>query len=300
MDNQQNQPGSPMAGDDVRNQNAGNPTGSTGLGNDATVSGSGRKAASGRSTSSAQDASATPDALAQTSANAGADRQGEGQQTNAQGGTLLDTAMESGKKWIEDSGVMDTVNQLPQGVKDWGTRALSRVNELSTTQKVVGGAILAAGLGWLALRKGGKSSSDSSSRSDYGRQSSGSYGRRSYGYQAPDASTSRRSASGASSRQDSGSPYGNSGSRYGGSGSSYGNASGSNYGSGSGSYSSGSSYNSGAASADRGQSSSSSGGILGGSSRSDSGSSSASGSGDTGARTSENSYRHNDDFRSIE
>ncbi|UOQ98068.1 hypothetical protein MUN81_00920 [Hymenobacter sp. 5317J-9] len=300
MDNQPNQPGSPMAGDDVRNQNAGTPTGSTGLGNDA-ATGSSRKAASGRSTSSAQNTSASADASSQTSANAGADRQGEGQQTNGDQANLLDTAMESGKKWIQDSGVLDSVNQLPQGVKDWGSRALSRVGELSTTQKVVGGAILAAGLGWLALRKGGKPS-DSTSRSDYGRQSSGSYGRRSYGYQAPDASTSRRTASGASSRQDSGSPYGNSGSRYGGSGSSYDNSRNSSYGSNSGSsHNSGSSYSSSSTNADRGHSSNS--GILGGSGRSDSGSgfgSSSSGSGDSGARTSENSYRKNDDFRSIE
>ena len=138
-------------------------------------------------------------------------RQGEGQQTNDQEGTLLDTALNSGKKWIEDSGVLNGVNQLPQSLKDLGTRALDRVNGLSTTQKVVGGAILAAGIGWLATRKGKSSDSSDSSSYNYGRQrDAGSYGRKSYGYQAPDASTSRRS--------DSGSPYG-SGSRYGSSGS---------------------------------------------------------------------------------
>ena len=108
--------------------------------------------------------------------------------------------------------MLDSVNQLPQSLKDFGNRALDRVNSLSTTQKVVGGAILAAGIGWLATRKG-KSSSDSSSY-NYGRQrDAGSYGRRSYGYQAPDASTSRRPAAGTSGRTDSGTPYG-SGNRY--------------------------------------------------------------------------------------
>ena len=166
----------------------------------------------------AQSTAATPSAQSQNAATAGSSRQGEGQQTNDQEGTLLDTALNSGKKWIEDSGVLNSVNQLPQSLKDLGNRALDRVNSLSTTQKVVGGAILAAGIGWLATRKG-KSESSESSAYNYGRQrDAGSYGRKSYGYQAPDASTSRRPAVGTSGRTDSGSPYGN-GSRYGSSGS---------------------------------------------------------------------------------
>lgn len=216
-----------MPGDDIRAQNAGTDTGSTGLGNDATASGAApRKGASARSSAQstspnpdAQSTSPTPDAQNQTTANAGDDRQGEGQQTNAQAGTLLDTALNSGKKWIEESGVLNNVNQLPQSLKDLGTRALDRVNGLSTTQKVVGGAILAGGIAWLASRKG-KSGSSESSPYNYGRQrDAGSYGRRSYGYQAPDASTSRRPAAGTAGRSDSGSPYANSGSRYGSSGS---------------------------------------------------------------------------------
>ena len=145
-------------------------------------------------------------------ANAGADHQNEGQQTNAHEGTLLETALNGGKKWIEDSGVLNSVNQLPQSLKDLGSRAVARVNGLSTTQKVVGGAILAAGLGWLATRKGKQSDDGSEDSSSYSRQrDAGSYGRHSYGYQAPDASTSRT---------DSGSPYGQGGSRFGSSGNS--------------------------------------------------------------------------------
>ena len=218
MDNQQNQSGVPMPGDDVRVQNAGNPTGSTGLGNDATVSGAG---ASRKSTTSRTSAQSTSSQNPTNQQDDSSQRQGEGEQTNGQEGTLLDTALNSGKKWIEDSGVLNNVNQLPQSLKDLGTRALDRVNGLSTTQKVVGGAILAAGLGWLATRKGKSSGSgsDSSSSYNYGRQrDAGSYGRKSYGYQAPDASTSRRQTVG-SGRADSGSAYGNSGSRYGSSGS---------------------------------------------------------------------------------
>lgn len=128
------------------------------------------------------------------------------------GRTALDSAVESGrsafdtgKKWIEDAHLRETVDQTTQSVKDWSGRAAARVNNLSTTQKVVGGAILAAGLGWLAYRKVKASDessqeSDVNSRSVYGR--SGSFTRTgSAGYQAPDASnrrpanTSNRSAS---------------------------------------------------------------------------------------------------------
>ena len=262
MDNQENKPGTsgtPMAGDDVRMKNAGTSTGSTGLGNDAFATGN---ASGPRKTTSARPAAPASPAAATDGS------QPEGQQA----GTVLDTALESGKKWIEDSGVLNSVNQFPPSVKEWGSRAVSRVSDLTTTQKIVGGALLAAGIGWLATRKGKSASSP-----DYGRQSSGNYGRRTSGYQAPDASTSRRSESGAASRSDSGSAYGNSGSRYGGSGASYSGSSGS--------------HDSGSTNA--------------GSGRNESGQSASpspsSHSGDFGAHTSESSYRSkNDDFRSIE
>ena len=194
-----------------------------------------------------------------------ANRQGEGQQSNDQEGNLLDTALQSGKKWIEDSGVLNSVNELPNNLKEWGTRAVSRVGDLSTTQKIVGGALLAVGIGYLATRKG--KPADDRTGTDYSRQSGGSYGRRAGGYQAPDASTSRRPAVGTAGRTDSGSPYGNS--------------------------SSGRSYAAGASQTQPGQ----------GTSRAESGSgfgSSVSGD-DHGSRTSESSYRpKGDDFRSVE
>ncbi len=208
MDNQQDQFGANTPANAGRSPQ--NPAATPTPGSNA-ASGAARKPAP------TPNAQPTPAASAQNTANAGAGRQGEGQQTNSEEGTFLDTALQSGKQWIEDSGVLNSVNQLPQTLKDFGNRAVSRVNDLSTTQKVVGGAILAVGLGWLATRKSKPSGDDS--RPDYGRQGSGSYGRRSYGYQAPDASTGRRPASGGYGRSDSGSPYGNSGSRYGSTGS---------------------------------------------------------------------------------
>ncbi len=220
MDNQKDQAGTtPTQPTANRPANATAPTvASPAAGSTDSTSSAPRKSTSGADTStspSAQSPAATSNAKTQNTANAGENRQSEGQQTNSQAGTLLDTALSSGKQWIEDSGVLDSVNQLPQSLKDLGSRAVERVNRLSTTQKIVGGAILAAGLGWLATRKG-KSSDDGSDESsdssayNYGRQrDAGSYGRRSYGYQAPDASISRA---------DSGSPYAKGGSRFGSSG----------------------------------------------------------------------------------
>jgi hypothetical protein len=208
MDNPQDQSGTTNPNNAGRtSQNPSNTPSSTASG----ASAASRKSAA---TPNAQDTATTPEASNQNTANAGTNRQAEGQQTNEQQeGTLLDTALNSGKKWIEDSGMLNSMNQLPQSLKDLGNRAVSRVSELSTTQKVVGGAILAVGLGWLATRKGSKSSE--SAPFNYGRQrDTGSYGRRNYGYQAPDASASRTSTSGAPSRADSGSPYGSS-SRFG-------------------------------------------------------------------------------------
>lgn len=209
MDNQQDQFGTPNSNTPGRNsQNPAATPSPTGAPTGATA----RKSAP---IPANQGTKPVSDSINQTPASA--EHPSEGPQPTGQNGTLLDTTLNSGKKWIENSGVLNGVNQLPQNLKDFGSRALDRVNSLSTTQKVVSGAILAAGIGWLATRKGKSSLSDSkSSLYNYGRQrDTGSYGRSSYGYQAPDASTSRRTDSGAANRTDSGSPYGDSGSRYG-------------------------------------------------------------------------------------
>ena len=202
MDNQQDQSGTPNSTNSGRTtQNPATTPSTTGTPRKSTIP-----------SAQASSPSANPTSQHQNTANTDPERQSEGQQANASGGTVLDTAVQSGKKWIENSGLLNNVNQLPQGLKDFGNRAVAKVSDLTTTQKVVGGALLAVGLGWLATRKG-KSSSSSNSAYNYGnpRGNNGSYGRRPAGYQAPDASTSR-SATARSS--DSGSPYG-SGNRYG-------------------------------------------------------------------------------------
>ena len=236
MNNQQNQSDTPTPGDSIRMQNVGSTTGSagqsgTGASGAGGNAGGGRKMGAAGQGASASAGSQSGDQSAQTSGSS--PKQDEGQAGNQ----ILNTALESGKKWIEDSGVLNNVNQLPQSVKNWGSRAVTRVSDLTTTQKIVGGALLAVGIGYLATRKNSGKADKSQSR--YGRQSGGNYGRSS-GYQAPDASNSRRSSVG-SGRTDSGSAYGNSTS---GAGSYGGNAGNSNSGSGFGSSTSGSDLNS--------------------------------------------------------
>lgn len=171
-----------MPGDDVRTQNAGSTTSNPGLGNNdsatGTSAGVGRKAGPARGARSKASAPATDNDF---SAIGDYSTPPAGRDENAgspQPATLADTALQSGKKWIEDSGLLDRVNELPQALKDFGTRTAARVNNLSTTQKVVGGAILAVGLGWLATRKGKSakgSHSGAKSSSVYGRSTGGGY-----------------------------------------------------------------------------------------------------------------------------
>lgn len=87
-----------------------------------------------------------------------------GSTSSESSGNVLDTAVQTGKKWLDDSGVLNKATELPQAAKQWGTKALDSVNALSTTQKVVGGTLLLAGVAYLSTR--GKSKSKSKSKSD--------------------------------------------------------------------------------------------------------------------------------------
>ena len=68
---------------------------------------------------------------------------------------------EAAKSWINQQQWLQNVdvNQLSQQAKDlstkardFGAKAVEQVNQLSTRQKVLGGAVLVTGLSWLALR----------------------------------------------------------------------------------------------------------------------------------------------------
>ena len=209
MDNQQDQFGTSTPANTSRNPQSQPAT----PGTSRPTAGSPESTASGATASSrksvsipnVQSSSFTPSSTNQNQTAAGNDHSSEGQQTNSQERPVLDTALQGGKKWIKNSGILNSMNQLPQALKDLGNRAVTRVDDLSMTQKVVGGTLLAVGLGWLVTRKG--KSSDNSAPYKYGRAKSGDYGRQSYDYQAPNASTSRQSNSGAA--------YGGIASRYG-------------------------------------------------------------------------------------
>ncbi|GGF16500.1 hypothetical protein [Hymenobacter cavernae] len=104
-------------------------------------------------------------------------------QDSQQSGNLFDSTIDAlnlgavgdaAKKLLDQSGIKNTVNQLPQNLKDLGSKATTQVNKLSTTQKIVGGALLLGGIGWLALRsKGGKA--DYSAKSAYRGSSAGGH-----------------------------------------------------------------------------------------------------------------------------
>ena len=62
------------------------------------------------------------------------------------------------------------VKQIPNSLKQYGTTAATSVKNLSTTQKVVGGALIAAGAWYFANKSktaGYKSSTAHASRTDY-------------------------------------------------------------------------------------------------------------------------------------
>ncbi|WP_086596024.1 ferritin-like domain-containing protein [Hymenobacter crusticola] len=62
-------------------------------------------------------------------------------------GALLDQA----QQLLDQGSVTDLLNKVPQSVKGLGTNVTNSYNKLSTTQKVVGGTLLALGLGYLLL-----------------------------------------------------------------------------------------------------------------------------------------------------
>lgn len=68
--------------------------------------------------------------------------------------SFVDQAVAQGKKWLETANVGALASELPQSVRTLGSKLADGVRGLSKTQKIVGGAALAVGLGWLATRNG--------------------------------------------------------------------------------------------------------------------------------------------------
>ncbi len=46
----------------------------------------------------------------------------------------------SDKNWMDQLGLNETLDQIPQSVKDFGSKAVSQVGRLTVTQQIVGGA----------------------------------------------------------------------------------------------------------------------------------------------------------------
>jgi hypothetical protein len=88
----------------------------------------------------------------------------------ASGKEKLDTAVSSGKQWLNDSGVAEQAQQLPQKAKELGNQALNKVNDLTTTQKAVIVGAIAAGVAFLIVR-GGKNKKSAGEYRDRPRKS---------------------------------------------------------------------------------------------------------------------------------
>lgn len=106
------------------------------------------------------EASTTPGAT--PSDTASTDANGEQSTLNS----YAHQALAQGKKWLDSADLGQLTNQLPQSVRNLGSKLVGGVRSLSTTQKVVGGAALAVGLGWLATRGGRSASAADNEASD--------------------------------------------------------------------------------------------------------------------------------------
>lgn len=69
--------------------------------------------------------------------------------------SILDSGKQGwqeGREWLTSSDMGGKAKELPQKAKDLGSQALSKLNDLSTTQKLVGVGLLTAGIAFLATR----------------------------------------------------------------------------------------------------------------------------------------------------
>ncbi|UOQ73738.1 hypothetical protein [Hymenobacter cellulosilyticus] len=203
MENKQNQPTSGAnATGTSKSANASSPQSSS-----ANAQGAADSQNTAASTSSSS-AGSSPNSRTTTSESASNQSENQDQnkdQNRSQGN------QQGAQSWTNITSWLDGSKEIPQSVKDFGTKALDQVNKLSTTQKVVGGALLLGGIGWLSMRSGGKSSSSRGSYrskpdSDY--SSGKSYNSGEKDYLANYGSGNRTSASSRSGRYGSDSSYG--------------------------------------------------------------------------------------------
>ncbi|MBD1398630.1 hypothetical protein H9Q13_15765 [Pontibacter sp. JH31] len=68
----------------------------------------------------------------------------------------------SGKAGLKDTFSKENLNNLTSKLQEFGSTTMDKVNSLSTTQKVVGGSLLALGAGWVAMNSRNKKGSTGS------------------------------------------------------------------------------------------------------------------------------------------
>ncbi|WP_048825598.1 ferritin-like domain-containing protein [Hymenobacter sp. DG25B] len=70
--------------------------------------------------------------------------------TSGSNGANDNTLLNQASQWLGQGNVSDLIGRLPESVQGLGNKAVGRFNQLTTTQKLVGGALLALGVGYLA------------------------------------------------------------------------------------------------------------------------------------------------------
>ena len=63
------------------------------------------------------------------------------------------------QQWLKQGSLGNLLGQVPASLKNIGNQTSTSLNKLSTTQKIVGGTVLALGVGYLATRKKGRKAS---------------------------------------------------------------------------------------------------------------------------------------------
>ncbi|MBO2012509.1 ferritin-like domain-containing protein [Hymenobacter negativus] len=71
--------------------------------------------------------------------------------------------LDKAQQWVKESNVGELLDQVPSSLKNVGTKGAKSFKKLSTTQKIVGGAALALGVG-LLIRSSSKGSNKSDSQ----------------------------------------------------------------------------------------------------------------------------------------
>jgi hypothetical protein len=72
------------------------------------------------------------------------------------GSSKSGSSSNEGKSNWMDTFKKENLNNLTDKLQEFGSTTMNKVNGLSTTQKVVGGSLLALGAGWVAMNSMGK------------------------------------------------------------------------------------------------------------------------------------------------